>query len=681
MSYAKGTSRKRTIPAWRYALVAVVLLTLGMALLPIPAALLERPALRTVWWLAQALALLTLPGLALIGLLRPLRDGDLPQTLSLAPIVSLALFPLLLFWLGLAGGRWGAVGVRALLVICAALVVWRFWDSSHIPMPTGANARYAIALGLLFVAAVGVRLWIIQGIAYPAWVDSYHHTVITQLVLERGRVPTNYYPYAELDSFLYHFGYHSYSAFLGWVTGLPAHRAVLWGGQLLNALTVPSLFFFVDRVTRDRRAALVAALLGGLVFRMPAYYVNWGRYPQLAGQVLLPVALALTLEATDTPRAHTHARTRWGAVALAGILVGGLGLTHYRVTIFYLVGLVVLVASLAAALILRQRRNARELLSSGVRLGALGAVALALMLPWLPALLNKTVTTAQMVLAASDGTQYDYLTLDFVLGYGLRAGALIAAGASALWLIVRVRARPLGVLILLGLVLALFLANPVVSGTPSGFLSNGAVIVGLYLPAALLVGLAVGDFWALAERQFRRGKGEQSSGRVPPLSEALLVVSLVALSWWGVRDKLARGIEPWRYLVSDADVQAMQWVREQTPEDALFAIGTDFWQEAAATGNDAGFWLPYIARRGTTIPPMIYINEADPAQVAATNVALHALNASESSQALAAALQATGADYVYLGNRVEQRWRDILSDPSYFESVYAHDGIAIYRVR
>ena len=35
---------------------------------------------------------------------------------------------------------------------------------------------------------------------------------------------------------------------------------------------------------------------------MPAYYVNWGRYPQLGGQVIFPVAAVLTIKCLGTTK-------------------------------------------------------------------------------------------------------------------------------------------------------------------------------------------------------------------------------------------------------------------------------------------------------------------------------------------------------------------------------------------
>ncbi|MCD6518446.1 MAG: hypothetical protein J7M05_00780 [Anaerolineae bacterium] len=522
------------------------------------------------------------------------------------------------------------------------------------------------ALFLVFLLALGVRLYQVRHILYPAWVDSYHHTIITQIVLDTGRVPVGYRPFAPLDSFHYHFGFHAYSAFVGWITGLPAHRAVLLGGQVLNALTVPSLFFFVDRLTKDRRAALFSGAMAGLVCRMPAYYVNWGRYTQLAGQVLLPVALAFTVEACQAK----EKREQWRKAFLASLLAGGLLLTHYRVAIFYIVG----VGIFGLSKVLRGRRTGQVLLC----LGAIGLLVLFWIGPWLFSLLRKTISVAQQVRrTVPKGQQYDYLTLEFVLGYGLRLPVLLLSGLAAIWLLARVTVRPLGGLILLWLAAMFFLANPVLSGIPSGFLPNGTVIVALYLPASLLVGLAVGDAWSLLDGKCRKNWPRWGA----KLSLAGFGLLVLVASILGTRGILAHGLEPWRYLVSSADLQAMRWIEKNVPQDALFAVTGEFWLPTAVAGADAGLWLPYIAHRQTLIPPMIYISEADEHFIEQVNRTVRGLLQADSAQALARALWQVGAGYIYLGRRSPENWHALLEDSRYFQCLYAIDDVRVYQLK
>ncbi|NLD45317.1 MAG: hypothetical protein GX657_17715 [Chloroflexi bacterium] len=647
-------ARRSVRPALVFALLT------GWFLLLWPANLPASDVLRTALLLARATMLLLLPGLALVLLLRPFAEGDPLQALCLAPLVSLALFPVLLLWTGLLGGAWGGTAVLVLLGASSLVLLWRL-ARTPLALPSRGSLLWAGALGGVFALALAVRLMVIRGVPYPSWIDSYHHTLITQKIMEGGRVPQNYLPYAPMEGFHYHFGFHTFCAFLGWLTGLPAHRAVLWGGQVLNALTVPSLFLFVDRIARDRRAALLAAAIAGLVCWLPAYYVNWGRYPQLAGQLILPAGIVLLWEAARREKGG------WRSALLGALVAAAVGLTHYRVAIFFLAGALV-TATVAAV---RARRAPGRILRTAARLALLGALALALVLPWLPSLLGKSSEAAQEVAARGDVGQTDYFTLDFVLAMGLPRRFLMASLAGAVWVLARARRRPLGALILLWLGLLIFLANPEASGIPSGFIENGAVIVALYLPAALVLGLAISDAADLLTR--RTGRRWWVEGAV--------ALGLAVAVYLGVGDKLAWGFEPGRQFVTNSDLAAFQWIAEQTPPGARFAVASNFWLAEGLEGVDGGQWIPYATGRQVSVPPMIYINEATPEQIATANALARRMTAAASPPEFAGILREEGIGYAYRGLRKTPSWYAYLEDSAAFELLYDHESVRIYRLR
>ena len=217
---------------------------------------------------------------------------------------------------------------------------------------------------MLLIAVFGLtlasRLQAVAGLEIPLWWDSVHHTAIVQLMLDNGGIFSSWEPYYPLSTFTYHFGFHATAAGLAWLSGLAAPAAVLLLGQVLNACSVPVAYLLAERLTGRAWAGVVAALVTGLVSLMPAYYVNWGRYTQLAGQIILPVAAVLTVEAVE--------RGGWRRLLTAAVLAAGLALTHYRVAVFY--GAFVVAFALVRAY---QRRQTRALLwIEARRLAALG---------------------------------------------------------------------------------------------------------------------------------------------------------------------------------------------------------------------------------------------------------------------------------------------------------------------
>ena len=275
-------------------------------------------------WLALllALALLFLPGLALRSLLLPALVLDPAEEAGLALGLSLALAPLLLYVVSLAGGSLGAPLVAGLLLVVAT--VWgarllatrpRAWPHPRLFSPaSGAFAATAGALLLRFVHA--------RDLALPLWVDSVHHTLITRLIVESGQLPVDYGPLVPAQPFTYHFGFHAVVAYVSWLSGLGVAEGVLFVGQLLNGLVVLPAYLLASRLCANRRAGLVAGVLAGLVTTMPAYYVSWGRYPQLAGLLVLPAAIVVWR--LDWPSLQPQAWRLVAVVLLAALLGAGL---------------------------------------------------------------------------------------------------------------------------------------------------------------------------------------------------------------------------------------------------------------------------------------------------------------------------------------------------------------------
>jgi len=141
------------------------------------------------------------------------------------------------------------------------------------------------------------------------------------------------------------------------------------------------------------------------------------------------------------------------------------------------------------------------------------------------------------------------------------------------------------------------------------------------------------------------------------------------------------GYTGWCALILPGDPPALDWVAENTPADATFLAGFDFWLEEGLSGNDGGCWIPYATGRRTTVPPMIYINEATPEQIAATNTFARQVLEARTGEELAAVLRAAGVGYAYRSGRREQPWHPLLDDPAQFECLYDAQGVRIYRVR
>ncbi|NLG48815.1 MAG: hypothetical protein GX552_01735 [Chloroflexi bacterium] len=278
------------------------------------------------------LLLLALPGFVASLYLLPARrlDGVLYAALILS--LSMAFWPLLWLWASVAGVSltgWRLWGIIGLLLVAGAARLWARRGALARPILAREDALPVAILVAVLLVIGATRVLHVRELEVPAWVDSVHHTVLTQLLFEQGGIPVTFEPYLPALNFHYHFGFHSQAAALMGLSGLPSYRAVLVLGQVLNAASALVVAAWASRLARNHWAGVAGAIVVGLLSTMPAYYVSWGRYTQMAGLVLLPATCLSTLALLE------QERTPWRLLLAGGYLLAGLFLVHYRVMVFY----------------------------------------------------------------------------------------------------------------------------------------------------------------------------------------------------------------------------------------------------------------------------------------------------------------------------------------------------------
>jgi hypothetical protein len=542
--------------------------------------------------LAAAGLLFVVPGWALLVLLLPRHRWSLGQLLGVSAGVSLALYPVLFLWTDLVGLHLGALYAWGPVALGLAVLLWhyRLWRPSRVLSTLRQWARSAalwpdLVLVVLLALLFGVRLLVVRTLDAPLWGDSYQHTMMAQLLLDNGGLFNSWEPYTPYQSLTTHFGFPTAAALLAWVTGKDSVQATLLVGQIINGMAALALYPLAVRLARGNRwAGVGAVLVAGLMSPLPAFYVNWGRYAQLAGQAILPAALWLTWEAVERKGIAA------GTALLAGLVVAGMMLSYYRMPFYY--GTFLLIWLLIWGLP-RWRGDARQWLGGFAPLILAGIVAVLLCLPWLPYIAGgRLVTTVGRGLTKPsplDSVLADYLIWRDITTY-LPLPLIIVGLVALVWSLVRrnwvVASLGLWVLALASLVAGQLLRLPGVNK-----MQNFAVVIALYIPASLLIGWLIGEVEASIEQ--RMG----SAGRWA------VGLAITALAVW-----LARGqtqiVEPQYVMVTRPDMNAAAWIRENTPNEARFLVeGFQIWDGFSAVGADAGWWLPLLAGRENTIPP------------------------------------------------------------------------------
>lgn len=600
-----------------------------------------------------------LPGYATLSALHPRLDLDVPQRLMVSTGLSVAVLPLLLFGSSLLGIKLGPLSVALLFLFLGMVSIWRLRGellnkSSWKRFRAQIDAIYLLLL-LIFALGLLVRFLMVRDLVVPMWGDSYHHTMISQLLVDNGGLFSSWEPYAPLRSFTYHFGFHSLVAFYHWLTGVSVIESVIVVGQLLNALSIPLAYLLTERLTQERWAGLIAALITGLLSPMPLYYVNWGRYTQLAGQVILPVAMIFLIDSLEGERWSLRS---W---ILATVALAGLILTHYLVVVYYVAfALVYLVWNLVA-----DRRSGGLILFRMVAV-AFGAALLTML--WL---VNLALNLLPSYISPPVQFSQEYLNVYFAfpgvepyINYALGGVALLGTALAFL------RRERGGVLVVLWMAVLCLAANAYRSRLPgTGLVNYFGVLIAAYLPVSILVGL-------LFARLIETLGLERSKGKV------ILVTLVLGAALVGTLHPLAH-LDSSYLLVHPADAEALDWIAKNTPPSAKFLVNSfsASGEGGVIVGSDAGWWIPLWTGRENSVPPINYmwerIEESDFDEIYA--LASIDLERIESPDTLSV-LERYGITHVYIGKQGGRMKPETFARSPVYREIYNKGGVAIFEI-
>jgi hypothetical protein len=596
--------------------------------------------------------------------------------------VSLAFYPILMLWTDLIGVHLGAA--YAWLPPLAGMVAILYRNYKKLTITNLRQARFhaptwpAIAMFFVVTALIAVRLWAIRDLPVPLWGDSYQHTVIAQLLVDHGGLFTNWQPFAEMESFTYHFGFHSQVAAFHWITRLPITASVLLAGQMINILSVISLVPLAQRINRNPWSGVFTMLLAGMVMTMPMVYLNWGRYTQLTGLTLLAAWVYLAWDYFDA------GKIRWPAITLTAVTLAGLALTHYRVLIF---GIVFLVAY--ALLNVRLKQIGMYL----KQVLWMSLPAIILVAPWywhavssrMAFIFSRQMTTppsqrsAAFMDANAIGNIFNYLPTWICLLLPVLIGI-------ALWH----RKKEIAILSLWWYLIFLA-ANPQWFDLPGmGVLTSFAVMISLYVPASLILGSSAA--WFMDYLQTKAQSVPSRSARWLQVGAPIaLCVSVILVALIGIPAR-AQDIDPVQNtLVTQADIRAARWIDQNLPEQAHFLVNSFFaYNNTSIVGSDGGWWLPILANRQTNLPPLPYVSEkgAWPEyRVWVNSLVADIQEKGITNPDVLADLSERGLEYIYIGQKQGSvnspepllELDTLLSDPR-FVPVYQQDRVWIFQI-
>jgi len=362
---------------------------------------------------------------------------------------------------------------------------------------------------------------------------------------------------------------------------------------------------------------------------------------------------------------------------IAALLQAGLFMTHARVSIY---GACFVVTHLICESITRLRRKGKDgNLELWGRATLLGLLAGALSGPWVA----RVVANIAVSLRAAGRTlrgapSYNVFPWNLLLIPRNRELMALAA-IGAVWGLIH---HKKGILLTVTwcVVVGLML-NPAWLGiAATDFVNNATAVVSLFLPLSVLCGQAITLMWDRVHPLVLGTSRRLGLCRAQLASQALLAALIVGVALWGTGEMFTI-VNPVTVLATIEDLDAMNWINENTPPDALFLINTRHWQQGTYVGTDGGYWIPQLTGRRALLPALSYTygapryvqHIADTAKTVS-----HITGASDPG--LPEILEREGVTHVYIGAKGGPLTPEMLLGNALYRPAYSNGAVWVFEV-
>jgi hypothetical protein len=611
--------------------------------------------------LLLALGMLVLPGWLMLGINNHHETMDLGEKIALSIGLSMAALPVLMLWTTTIGLTWDPTLVKlsglAVLAGCALRLFKIYQERSTRPRASRGDVKISAAsiLVLVFMAALFLRLAFIRDLSAPAWVDSVHHSIIAKAILNFGGYPPDYLPHIPTRFNQYHPGYHSLLAAFCWLSGMKIPDGMLFLGQILNALMVFPVYLMGSTLLKDKKAAVIAAMITGLISLMPAYYTSWGRYTQLAGLLVLPAGIRWFADAPHKPIPKS-------IILIGGVILAGLFLIHYRVLIFW--GCLIL-AWFVGEIYRRDGHTWQRISRQAVSVLTFSLSGALVSLPWV----IPTVTQFAMPLSVRRGNipplnaiHWQYLTPVFGIPVMILAGVGLVLGILS--------RRRFSIKLLVWAILLFGIANARYFHLPfpGNFVNQTSVEIMMFMPISLLAG-------------YTASQGKALSAHLLPnqwkkLHTAILAAVGISAAVLGSKEILG-SLNPETVLFRAADKAAISWIATHIPADETIVINPTGWGYGLYRGSDGGYWISPLAGQAT-IPSNAFYGASPDLRDHTNQFVESLLPIGERADLIFDLLQNYGYRYIYVGARGGILSPHALAEDPSFKTLYHHENTWVF---
>ena len=626
----------------------------------------------------RVLFVLVLPGFSILQVTAA-KELDFLEKMVLSPIIGIAVTSLLSLYFSLLN-----IPINATTVITAVLLIsipplaylWKRGKLRKTSFKSSFNQTTFSILALLVTMSIIIISLPIpkNGILIPTGDDPATPTLVATMIVQQGKIPQSWAPYfPEQTTFTYPPGYPSLLAFLYLLDTSNSIPALATLFAALFAIIPCQVFVLTRRLMGNLRIALCSAAFLALLSFGFYQMVKNGRFPALAGLALISNLLIFSYLYFATGKRKL--------LLLASISLAGLFLVYS--TSFIIASLsVVLFFSFA----LLFSGNKKESLVGAATVIILG---IAFVIPWIINILNRIMVRVPTREYEALVTWFSRYSLQNNIGsaniFIYYCYWLLLLGIIV-FLAIKIRKRNASLLLAWFLSVCLLMSNEIFQLHFPGWYylqSWNFLNPNLTVPFSILAGIAIIKTSDVVDERVRKFSRKMSKSKwrnsliVAPLL-AIILGGIVIISWTPEINDTLEILRENR--ISTADYNAIQWISDNTPEDAV--IFNDHW---VATPS---IWIPIISHR-RIVMPLLSISEVGWTEImfARQDESIIVARYPNSSEALSI-LKKYEVSYIYLSNRYNiqiEEWRKnydaslFLQSPHY-ELAYNEDNAWIIRV-
>ena len=536
-----------------------------------------------------------------------------------------------LIWYGLRTA--GLPASRALVLLSLPIVLGTLFFFRVRKQPLQASKPVLVGLTFLFCIFLILRLAFVSRTLMPPYFDSIRHYTIIKSLAGDMESASRTGSIQWLTTNYYHVGFHFLVAFVQSLLQANITKTMLIMGQMILAAIPFAAFFLVKHETASTRAGFFALLLAGVGWSMPAYAVNWGKYPALTSLSLIQFVLCLTYLTAKRWRLLTGEK-KWG---LGVVLVIGTGLSGFFHTRSLVVIGIVLISALSTRSWQKLPERTRAVLFGMLILGVVSEAIFMqrqeILAPLFDPYTGKwlVITLAVLFLSIFAAKIFPKMTFTSLLGMFLLLGSTFI---PTLNIIPRFANQTL--------------------------LDRTFVEMILYFPLSLVGGLGLaGCEQVLKDLSLaRRSAHILSNGTLTVLVIGFVLGNALLRSDFYPLDCCN--------IVSQDDLDAMSWINENLPSEARILISGDeeIVQASGALQGyapvDAGAWITPLTGRMTFTFPY------------GTNL---------SQQRKFNSLCRMGIDYIYIGAIGRSFYAPRLrAHPNWYRSLFSRNRTEVYEV-